>query len=239
MGLMASSQQRRLPMYKRIIDENKRKWMIKEYLNIALTRNRYVDSIIQRTTLGTRIIIMAERKNRIIGRKGQQVKALADLLKSKFNLDNVVIDVIQEPHPEYNARLVALRIADAMAKGIRFRRAAIIALRQLQEANVQGAEIVISGKLTTERARFEKYSMGIMVKSGQDSLEKVQEAVIPVLLKPGIYSVRVRVIPPDVKLSDRFTIKPPEEVQAKQVEAEVKQEGKPEEGSSSQGSNNT
>jgi SSU ribosomal protein S3P len=67
MGLMASAQQRRLPMYKRIIDENKRKWMIKEYLNIALTRNRYVDSIIQRTTLGTRVIVIAERKNRIIG----------------------------------------------------------------------------------------------------------------------------------------------------------------------------
>ncbi|WP_291765864.1 30S ribosomal protein S3 [Caldivirga sp. UBA161] len=232
---MATAQQRRLPMYKRIIDDNKKKWMIKEYLNIALTRNRYVDSIIQRTTLGTRIVIIAEKKNRIIGRKGQQVKALADLLKSKFNLDNVVIDVIQEPHPEYNARLVALRIADAMAKGIRFRRAAIIALRQLQEANVQGAEVIISGKLTTERSRFEKYSTGIIIKAGQDALEKVQEAVIPVLLKPGIYSVRVRVLPPDAKLSDRFEVKSPEEVQVKQIESKPEGNSEGKEGGESAG----
>lgn len=212
-----ATQQRRLPMYKRIVEDNKKKWMIKEYLAIALTRQRYVDAVISRTSLGTRIVITAERKNRIIGRKGQQVKMLQDLIKAKFGLDNVIIDVINEPHPEYNAKLVALRIADAMAKGVRFRRAALIAIRQLQEAKVQGAEIIISGKLTTERARFEKYTVGTIVKTGQDSMEKVQEAVIPVLLKPGIYSVRVKVLPPDAKLSGRFTIKPPEEAQAQQA----------------------
>ena len=227
-----STQQKRLPAYKKILDDNKKKWMIKEYLNIALTRQRYVDAVVQRAILGTKIIITAERKNRILGRRGQQVKVLQDLIKAKFNLDNVIIDVLPEPHPEYNAKLVALRIADAMAKGVRFRRAALIAMRQLQEAKVQGAEIVISGKLTTERARFEKYTMGIIPKSGQDSLTKVQEAVIPILLKPGIYSVRVKVLPPDARLSDRFVIKPPEAQAPQEVpQAQAGQEAKPSEGS--------
>jgi len=45
-------------------------------------------------------------------------------------------------------------------------------MRRIMNAGALGAEIIISGKLTTERARYEKLKEGIVYKSGQQ-LEKM------------------------------------------------------------------
>jgi small subunit ribosomal protein S3 len=82
------------------------------------------------------------------------------------------------------------------------------------EAGALGAEIVISGKLRTERARFEKFRAGYLVKCGDPSLKYMQKAVAHVQLKPGIFGVRVRIMPPDTVFPDKIRIidsLPPEE----------------------------
>jgi len=213
-------QPRRLPVYKKIVNENVRKWMIKEFLFYKLARLGYVDSEVVRTPLGTRIIIYAERPARIIGRKGVIVKELAQILTAKFNVENPQIDVTDvskiEP-PENYPQILAYRIANAMAREVKFRRAAFIAMRQLIEANVRGAEIVISGKLSSERARFEKYTYGRVYKSGYDADYSVRRFVAHVLLKPGIYGVEVKVAPATTRYSDDFKIRPPVKPEAVQV----------------------
>ncbi|GGP20918.1 30S ribosomal protein S3 [Thermocladium modestius] len=203
----------KVPVRKKILEDNKRKWMIKEYLEYRLAKSGYVDATIQRLPIGSRIMISAEHKNRIIGRKGAIVKELSEQLKNKFDLDNVMIDVVQVEDPQHNAKLVGLKIANAMAKGVKFRRAALAALRQLGDA--KGVEIVISGKLSSERSRFEKYVRGVVYKSGNDASTKVQRSVTWVLLNQGLFGVKVMIMPPGVTPSDKIEIAEPEKVETK------------------------
>jgi len=181
---------------------------VNEYLARRLSRAGYVDVQIFRTPIGTRLVIFAERPPLVIGKKGLTIKEIAQTLEKEFGLENPQIDVVQIKNPELNAKIMAYRIARALARGVKFRRAAFIALRRIMEAGAQGAEIVISGKLTSERARFEKFKAGVVLKSGKPREELVDEAVVQVLLKPGVYGVKVRIMPP-VKAPDRVEIRVP------------------------------
>ncbi|RLE63824.1 MAG: 30S ribosomal protein S3 [Thermoprotei archaeon] len=183
---------------------------INEYLSRRLSRAGYIDVQVFRTPIGTRVVIFAERPPIVIGKRGLTIKEIAQILEREFGLENPQIDVAQIQNPELNAKIMAYRIARALVRGVKFRRAAFIALRRIMEAGARGAEIVISGKLTSERARFEKFRAGVIVKSGKPREEYVDEAVIHVLLKPGVYGVKVRIMPP-VKLPDKIEIKAPVE----------------------------
>ncbi|MFB6490721.1 MAG: 30S ribosomal protein S3 [Thermoproteus sp. AZ2] len=211
------SQGRRLAVYKKILQDNVKKWMIKEYLEYRLARLGYVDSEILKTPLGTRIVIYAERPSRIIGKKGAVVKELSQILGAKLGVDNPQIDVIdiaKVEAPEMFPKVVAYRIANAMAKGIRFRRVAFVAIRQVMEAGAKGMELVISGKLSTERAKFEKYKVGKIYKTGYDAKNTIRRAVVHVLLNPGIYGVEVSIAPASARFADEFKLTPPQRAEA-------------------------
>ncbi len=204
--------QRRLPIYKKIVEENMKKWVIREFLEYKLSKYGYIDSEILKTPLGTRIVIYAERPSRIIGRKGAIVKEVSQILTTKLGVENPQIDVIDVSKieaPEMFPKVVAYRIANAMAKGVRFRRVMFVAVRQLAEAGAKGFEIVVSGKLATERAKFEKLTVGKLYKNGHDAKNRVRRAVTHVLLKPGIYGVEIRITPGTLQYSDEFKVKPP------------------------------
>jgi len=72
------------------------------------------------------------------------------------------------------------------------------------EAGAMGVEIIISGKLRTERARSEKFRAGYLPKSGDPAMKYVRTAVTHVQLKPGIFGVKVSIMPPNVKLPDQI-----------------------------------
>ncbi|RLF25084.1 MAG: 30S ribosomal protein S3 [Thermoprotei archaeon] len=170
--------------------------LIDRFLEKELRNAGYAGVEIMKTPLGTRITIYAERPGLVIGRRGMNIRMLAERLQKDFGIENPQIDVIPVEKPELNAKIMALRIARALERGVKFRRAAFIALRQIMEAGARGAEIVISGKLTSERARYEKYTAGVLFKSGQPREECVDEAVTYALLKPGVYGVKVKIVLP-------------------------------------------
>ncbi len=211
-------EEKRTTILKKFLNEAIKKWEVSEFLERQLARAGFVKCDIMRTPLGTRILIYAERPAQVIGRRGANIRQLAEILEKKFGIENPQIDVVAVENPELCAKIMAQRIARAMARGIKFRRAAFIALRQIMGAGARGAEITISGKLTSERARFEKYTVGTMIKCGQDAREKVDKAVVYCLLKPGVYGIEVKILPP-VKLEDEIKIKKPEEVKPEEIEA--------------------
>jgi len=91
------------------------------------------------------------------------------------------------------------------------------------EAGAMGAEIIISGKLRTERARSEKFRDGYLPKSGEPAIKYVRTAVTHVQLKPGIFGVKVSIMPPNVKLPDQieFLEEEVEEISEEPVEETV------------------
>ncbi len=187
---------------------------VDEYLASKFWRAGYAGVDIIRTPLGTRVIIYAARPGMIIGRRGQNLRKLQAVFEKLFNIENPQITVVEVENPDLNARVVAFNIALALERGIHFRRAGYIALRRVMNAGAVGCEIIISGKLTSERARYEKLKAGKVYKSGEQSLQLVDRAVAHVLLKPGVYGIEVLITKPGIT-ADYVEILPPEKVKEK------------------------
>ena len=154
------------------------------------------------------------RPGLVIGRGGETIKELAASLEQNFKVSNPQISVSEIEVPEFNAHVIANRVTSALERGVHFRRAGFWALNQVMEAGALGCEIVISGKLTTERARFEKFRAGHYPIVGEPALVAMKTAEAHVQLKPGMIGVRVKIMPPDAYFPDKVTIiepKPEEE----------------------------
>ncbi len=217
-----------MSVVKYFITESIKRTEIDEYLQKKLDRAGYGGVSISKTPLGTHIVIYAMRPGLVIGRGGETIRELATFLEEKFKVSNPQISVSEIEVPELNAYVVASRVASALQRGVHFRRAGFWSLNQVMEAGALGAEIVISGKLRTERARFEKFRAGYLVKCGDPSLKYMQKAEVHVQLKPGIFGVRVRIMPPDAIFPDKLKIVeslPPEEkTREKTAETEAEQQ---------------
>ncbi len=156
----------------------------------------------------------------VIGRGGETIKELAIVLEERFELPNPQISVAEIEIPELNAYVVASRVTSALKRGVHYRRSGFWALNQIMEAGALGAEVIISGKLRTDRARYEKFRAGYMPKSGDPALKYVRKAELHAQLKPGIIGVKVRIMPPDADFPDQMKIIE-EAPEAETEEAEV------------------
>lgn len=184
------------------VNKASKNMVIDNYLKSELKRAGYAGVEFQKTPLGNRVVIYAERPGMVIGRQGATIRELAHVIETKYSLENPQIAVIPVQSPELNARIMAGRVASALERGIHFRRAAFIALRQITEAGARGAEIVIRGKLSTERSRYEKFKSGAILKAGQPRKYAVDHAVTHVQLKPGMFGIQVSIYLPVNTIDD-------------------------------------
>ena len=195
-----------MAVVRHFITESIKRTEIDEFLQKELERAGYGGVNISKTPLGTHIVVYAMRPGLVIGRGGGTIRELAKTLEEKFQLPNPQISVSELEIPELNAYVVASRIASALQRGIHYRRAGFWALRQVMDAGALGVEIVISGKLRTDRARYEKFRDGYLPKSGEPPLKYTRKAEVHVQLKPGILGVKVRIMPPDAEFPDKIQI---------------------------------
>jgi len=195
-----------MSVVKHFVTEAVKKTEIDEFLRNEFERAGYGGVNIAKTPLGTHIVVYAMRPGLIIGRGGETIKELATILEKNFGLPNPQISVAEIEVPELNAYVIANRVTSALKRGVHFRRAGFWALQQVMEAGALGAEIIISGKLRTERARYEKFRAGYIPKSGDPALKYLHKAELHVQLKPGIFGVKVRIMPPEAEFPDRVQI---------------------------------
>jgi small subunit ribosomal protein S3 len=85
------------------------------------------------------------------------------------------------------------RIAQLIERGTAFRRAAMWALNTIMNSGALGVEVEISGKLRTERAHFEKHTVGIVPKSGDIAGHIVKTGITHVLTKMGLMGIQLRI----------------------------------------------
>jgi len=215
---------------KNILKTKIKKGEIYEYLAEKLKGAGFGGVDIFFTPMGTRVTIYAMRPGRVIGSRGRTIKEITEELEKKFGVENPNVTVAEIEVPELNPHVMARRIAQALQRGVRHRRVAFWALRRIMDAGARGVEIEISGKLTSARHRTEKFSAGIMPKSGDLALKYVKVGKASVLLKSGVFGVKVKLYPPDAPMPEEVSIKSPEEMTQESEAAEGSESGEGSEG---------
>jgi small subunit ribosomal protein S3 len=170
--------------------------MLKEFFKTTLEGVGFSDIDIQKTPLGTRVTVKAARPGLVIGKKGSNVKALTEVLARDFKIENPQIDVEEIKNPELNGQIMADRLASALMRGEHYRRSGYGLLRRIMRSGAEGAEIVITGKLTSQRSRYQKMRAGIVKRCGEP-VRSMSYGVAHAKLKAGIIGVRIAILPPN------------------------------------------
>ena len=223
---------------KKVMNNFARNAELDEYLKNEIADAGYGGVDILKTPVGTRITLFVTRPGIVIGRRGTGIRSLTENIETKFKIQNPQISVLEIEVPELYPQIMCNRIAHNVRRGTAFRRAALWALNSIMNAGAMGAEISVSGKLRSERAHHEKHRAGIVLKSGETAKRIVREATSDVLLKMGLYGIKVKIaikdaIPPEVEIKEdieKETDIKPEEKKKSSSKIEVKPElEKPEE----------
>jgi small subunit ribosomal protein S3 len=194
-----------------------------EFLERELTDAGYAGVDLQKNPVGTKITVFVTRPGITIGRRGTGIKNLTDRVAAKFGFSNPQIAVAEVQSPELNPRIMAVRMAQIMSRGTAFRRAANWAMNTVMGAGAMGCEISIAGKLRSDRSHKEKYRSGIIPKSGEIARRIVREAGTDVLLKLGLYGIKVKIAIKEA-LPQEFELKEEVEKKSKAVLEEKSQE---------------
>ncbi len=194
---------------KKILAEKIKRFEIQEYVRNNLKRVGLSDTKLQMTPLGEKVIIYASRPGLIVGRKGQSIKRLTNTLKKKFNLENPQIEINEVEDINFDANIVAERIANSLEKfgSARFKGVGHKAMEDVMNAGALGIEILISGKVPSSRAKRWRFYQGFLKKSGDVAVTQVRTAYAQAQLKSGTLGIQVRIMPPDVVLPDKIKIK--------------------------------
>ncbi|MCK5562243.1 MAG: 30S ribosomal protein S3, partial [Thermoplasmata archaeon] len=211
---------------RKFIAENIKRVLLKEYLKKKVERAGFGGIDIQRTPMGTRVTLIAERPGMIIGRKGGAIKELTDIVAKDFEFDNPQIEVQEEKNPNLNPHIMAHKLAAALERGWHFRRAGHSTVRRIMGAGAKGCQVIISGKLIGQRHRVEKFKEGHIKYCGEPARIWMKEGFAVAKKKTGIIGIKVQIMDPNAKLPDEITVKPLTVADVAKVS--VKPEAKPE-----------
>ncbi len=196
--------------------------LIEEFVSDTLKNVGLSAVKMTRTPLGEKIIIFASRPGLVVGRKGENIKKLTQVIKKRFELENPQIELAEVGDPNLDARIVAERIASTLERfgSQKFKAVGHKTIQDVMAAGALGIEIVISGKIPGARAKSWRFYSGYMKKSGQIAIDGVLHANTFATLKAGTIGIKVSIMPPDIVL--------PDHIQVVAVEAEAPKVEEPE-----------
>jgi small subunit ribosomal protein S3 len=209
---------------KRIMEDSLKRLEIEEFLAEVYKRAGYGSIKLTKTPYGTQINLYAMNPGRVIGKRGRTIKEVTARLENELGIPNPQITVVEVEVPELNPQIMASRIADALERGIHYRRAVFWALRRIMDSGAIGCEIIVKGKLRSRRSRFEKVSEGYLPKSGNPSTEYLKSAIAHVKTKRGITGVTVSIVPPDAEFPDKIDIEDLKKAETQEEDHQLSEE---------------
>lgn len=209
---------------KYFIDQNSRKLKVDEFLARELNSAGYGGVEIRKMPMRTEVVIHASRPGVVIGRRGSKIRELTEILETEFGIENVQVEVSEIENPWLNAQVMASRLARQLERGVRFRRMAYWILRRVMRAGALGCEIIVKGKLSSRRARYQKFKQATVAKTGEPADTWVDEADDTAILKPGAIGIKVRIMRPEARLPGIIKVKTPKPRKAVEPEIHKKPE---------------
>jgi small subunit ribosomal protein S3 len=122
-------------------------------------------------------------------------------------MENPHVDIEEIAQPELDAQLVADDIALTLERfgAQKYKASSYRALERIKKAGALGAELRLSGKLPSDRARSWRFAFGYLKKTG-DSSNVVDRAGSVANTKQGIVGIKVAILASGIKVHDRITI---------------------------------
>lgn len=192
---------------KNVVKFKKEEFAIKEYVKKYLGKGKVSKVGIEYTPVGEKIIISTNKPGLIIGRGGEKIAELTKILKNRFNLENLHIEIDEIKIPEFDAQIMADNIALSLERfgPLKFKVISYRTLQKIVDAGALGVEIRLSGKLPGARAKTWRFAQGYLKKTG-DGAKVVDRAQSRAETKPGTVGVKVSILSPHAILIDRIKI---------------------------------
>ena len=133
---------------------------IRKYLKSTLYAAGIAKIEIERDNAKVKINIHCSRPGVVIGKGGQEIEKLRQLVEAKLG-KTVALNIVEIRSPDLNAQLVAENIAAQLEKRISFRRAMKQAMQRATRLGAKGIKVSCGGRLGgAEIARSESYHEG-------------------------------------------------------------------------------
>ena len=180
-----------------IIKQHKKEYKIQEFISETLKNVGLSKVKLQRTPLGEKVVIHTSRPGLVVGRKGESIQRLGRELNESFDLDNAQIEIEEVEQPNLDARIVAERIASNLERfgTRRFKAVMHRMLETIMESGALGVEILISGKVPSQRARRWRVFAGYLKKSGYIAQNDVRRATAEARTRMGMVGIQVSIMP--------------------------------------------
>jgi small subunit ribosomal protein S3 len=193
---------------RKFINQNINEFQIKEFIISTIRNAGHSKTQLKKTPMGDKVVVDVARPGLIVGQKGQNIKLLTTQLKKRFNLKNPQIEINEVKNVNLDAQIVADRIASALERfgSQRFKGIMHKAVEHITSSGALGAEILLSGKIPSSRAKTWRVYSGYLKKCGDIAISKVKSAQSQALLKTGIVGIKVKIMTPDTFLPDKIKI---------------------------------
>jgi len=191
---------------RKFVNDNVKRALLREYLKNQVSRAGYGGADIQRTPMGTRVTLITERPGLVIGRKGSSIKSITNAIEFDFGFDKPQVEVVEVENPNLSAQIMAEKLASALERGWHFRRAGHSTVKRIMDNGAKGCQVIISGKLISQRHRTEKFKEGHIKFCGEPKLQWMEEGYTPAKLKAGVIGIKVQIMHPNARLPDEVII---------------------------------
>jgi len=193
-----SVQARRINKKKKFVAEGVFLAELNQFFKRELAEDGYAGIEVRGTPQRTDVIIRATRTRNVLGYKGKRIRELTSVIQSRFGFKDGEIELFAER--VVNRGLCAMAQAESLRykilKGLAVRRACYGVLRFVMDNQAKGVEVIVSGKLRTQRAKSMKFIDGYMKKSGQAAKTYVDHAYRNLELKSGVMGIKVAIMLP-------------------------------------------
>jgi len=195
---MTENKTKRIAKKRKFINEGLFYAELNKFLTNELSIDGYAGVEVRVTPQRKEVIIRATHTKNVLGDKGRRIRELTSFVTKRFGLKDGSIELYAE---RVNFRgLSAIAQAESLRfkleNGLAVRRACYGVLKFVMESEAKGCEIIVSGKLRSQRAKAMKFVDGYMKKSGHATTEYVDRAVRHVPLKSGILGIKVAIMLP-------------------------------------------
>ncbi len=185
----------------------KEEFSMRERIKKEIGKGKVSKVKIEYTPVGERILLSTNKPGIIIGRGGEKIEQLTNMIKRNFKLENPHVEIDEIQNPEFDAQLIADEIALGLERfgPLKFKVLAYRALQKIMNAGALGAELRLTGKLPSSRSKPWRFAQGYLKKTG-DTSNLVDRAQAKAQTKPGVVGVKVSILPPWAILKDRIKI---------------------------------